>query len=230
MSNTSVPGKSSRGAGIFRSALLNAARKRYANLQSNGLVAAISPCPMHLIDMCLSAVALQSGDVLVDLGCGDGRWLYSACHIAACVAVGVEKDTERLSTARAMLTSGNPAYSDFSSPSPVVASASNPQNAEKDAWAQAQPSPEQSPEYSGRWDLIGSDFLHVSVAWASVVVVYLSREGMAQLRLKLEQECSPGTRVVAIGFQMAGWVVAQTLSASGAEGCHKGMQAYIYQR
>ncbi|EGZ09263.1 hypothetical protein PHYSODRAFT_440386, partial [Phytophthora sojae] len=61
------------------------------------LFAPFSPSPVGVIDAVWTKLedaqlALTSEDVLVDLGCGDGRWLVSGVKRFDCNALGVELD------------------------------------------------------------------------------------------------------------------------------------------
>jgi hypothetical protein len=59
------------------------------------------PTPDAMIDRMLDLMRLQKSDVLVDLGCGDGRILIEAVRRAGCRAIGVEIDRGVAETARA---------------------------------------------------------------------------------------------------------------------------------
>ena len=55
------------------------------------------------------------------------------------------------------------------------------------------------------------------------MVVYLSRKGNLSIKQKLENECRKGTRIVAVGFTMAGWSPIKTFKVV------KGIPSYVYE-
>lgn len=57
--------------------------------------------PQQVVDGILKTMGLTSTDVLLDIGCGDGRFLISAVKAYGCVGVGVEIDPAVASTATA---------------------------------------------------------------------------------------------------------------------------------
>jgi len=64
---------------------------------SKELFAPFSPTPVAVIDAVWTKIeraqlALGERDLLVDLGCGDGRWLVSGVKRFGCNALGVELD------------------------------------------------------------------------------------------------------------------------------------------
>ncbi|KAG6606582.1 FAM173 family [Phytophthora cinnamomi] len=69
------------------------------------LFAPFSPSPLAVIEAVwtkleYAQLALTSEDVLVDLGCGDGRWLVSGVKRFGCKALGVELDENLVLRAR----------------------------------------------------------------------------------------------------------------------------------
>ncbi|CAH0519795.1 unnamed protein product [Peronospora belbahrii] len=65
------------------------------NVCNQELLAPFSPSPIAVIDAVWTKLeaaqaALSSDDLLMDLGCGDGRWLISAVKRFGCNAMGVE--------------------------------------------------------------------------------------------------------------------------------------------
>ncbi|KAG7384925.1 hypothetical protein PHYBOEH_009255 [Phytophthora boehmeriae] len=96
-----------------RQLLLQAAKARTDDaltLQSGDdnktqLFAPFSPSPVAVIDAVWTKleaadVALTERDLLVDLGCGDGRWLVSGAQRFNCNALGVELDGNLVQRAR----------------------------------------------------------------------------------------------------------------------------------
>jgi ribosomal protein L11 methylase PrmA len=59
------------------------------------------PTPDELVDEMLELAAVKPGDVVYDLGCGDGRIVIAAAKRGASKAVGVDIDPERIAEARA---------------------------------------------------------------------------------------------------------------------------------
>jgi len=64
------------------------------------LAAPISPTPNAIIETFLPHLHLDSNSLLIDLGCGDGRWLLAAHESTQCHCLGVDVDEERLQMAR----------------------------------------------------------------------------------------------------------------------------------
>ncbi|KAE8908631.1 hypothetical protein PF005_g14282 [Phytophthora fragariae] len=98
--------------GRLRQLVLEAARARANDaltLKSEDseqeLFAPFSPSPVAVIDAVWTKLedaqlALTSEDLLVDLGCGDGRWLVSGVKRFDCKALGVELDETLVHRAR----------------------------------------------------------------------------------------------------------------------------------
>ncbi len=49
-----------------------------------------------IVDKMLELADVKKGDLLYDLGCGDGRIVIAAAKKYGCRAVGVDKDPERV--------------------------------------------------------------------------------------------------------------------------------------
>ncbi|KUF91856.1 hypothetical protein AM588_10003357 [Phytophthora nicotianae] len=69
------------------------------------LFAPFSPSPVAVIDAVWAKIegaqlSLTSNDLLVDLGCGDGRWLVSGVKRFNCSAFGVELDENLVKRAK----------------------------------------------------------------------------------------------------------------------------------
>jgi precorrin-6B methylase 2 len=69
-------------------------------LQSPRL-APYAPTPMDVVDRMLALAAVQSGDLLVDLGCGDGRIPIRAAQKFGARAIGVDIDPRRIEESKA---------------------------------------------------------------------------------------------------------------------------------
>lgn len=76
---------------------------RFAPLAVLGprLDAPFVPSPKGRIEQALDLAQLTADDVLVDLGCGDGRVLHAAALKFGCRCIGVELDEQLLETAKA---------------------------------------------------------------------------------------------------------------------------------
>ena len=92
-----------------KAALIALAKQRFAEQQSassHQLVAPISPSPPELIEKTLRELEarglLRGGNRLVDLGCGDGRWLVAARRHCRRL-VGYDIDGKLLEKGRAAL-------------------------------------------------------------------------------------------------------------------------------
>jgi SAM-dependent methyltransferase len=97
--------------GRVRALLLAAAKQRAAQaltLATGGapsLFAPFSPSPTSVIDavwkrLTDEGVTLRADELLVDLGCGDGRWLVSGVQQFGCRALGIELDPVLVRTAK----------------------------------------------------------------------------------------------------------------------------------
>jgi SAM-dependent methyltransferase len=58
------------------------------------------PTPDAVVDEMMTLADVKPGDVVYDLGCGDGRLVIAAAKRGAAKAVGVDIDPERISQAR----------------------------------------------------------------------------------------------------------------------------------
>ena len=93
----------------MKRALLLFAKERFSSMRSSHeqlhtrpsytlsqLAAPISPTPNLVIESFLPRLNLNYNSFLVDLGCGDGRWLIAAHEHAKCRCLGIDVDEERL--------------------------------------------------------------------------------------------------------------------------------------
>eukprot|EP00984_Skeletonema_dohrnii_P009939 scaffold3828_cov110-Skeletonema_dohrnii-CCMP3373.AAC.10 len=91
----------------MRKALLKLAKDRFREIQSShksqvldsNLAAPISPTPNLIINTFLPYLKLDSSKLMVDLGCGDGRWLLAASKMTQCRSFGIDLDEDRLKVA-----------------------------------------------------------------------------------------------------------------------------------
>ena len=86
----------------MRKALLRYSKQKFVEMQSlneQQLAAPISPTPNEIINIFLPHLNLGPNALLVDLGCGDGRWLISASKLTGCRCLGIEVDDQRIKLA-----------------------------------------------------------------------------------------------------------------------------------
>lgn len=113
-------GSSGQKKPSMRAALLKLAKERFAAQQaaagSEALVAPISPSPQTLVATTLEALCARGtlskrGSAaegsppvrVLDLGCGDARWLTAACASYHCVGQGYDIDDALLAKGRAAI-------------------------------------------------------------------------------------------------------------------------------
>jgi SAM-dependent methyltransferase len=58
------------------------------------------PTPQEVVDRMLELVDVKKGDVVYDLGCGDGRIVVTAAKKYGCKATGFDVDAERIKESR----------------------------------------------------------------------------------------------------------------------------------
>ncbi|CAM9902394.1 unnamed protein product [Ectocarpus sp. 6 AP-2014] len=82
------------------SALVKYAKETFVeNTRETSLVAPISPSPESLIETVLDSLRLEPQDIVVDLGCGDGRWLLAAAR-RGCAGRGLDLNENLLRKGR----------------------------------------------------------------------------------------------------------------------------------
>jgi SAM-dependent methyltransferase len=59
------------------------------------------PTPQEIVDQMLEMAEVKKGDVLYDLGCGDGRIMVTAAKKYGCKAVGFDIDPDRIKDSKA---------------------------------------------------------------------------------------------------------------------------------
>lgn len=99
----------------MRRALLKFAKNRFSEMQSmhqtqdseSNLAAPISPTHDLIINTFLPHLKLDSSKLMVDLGCGDGRWLLAASKLTHCRSFGIDLDENRLKIANQSIKEHN---------------------------------------------------------------------------------------------------------------------------
>ena len=77
------------------------------NCQQETILAPISPSHIDVIETILPKLGLTSDSLLVDLGCGDGRWMIAAANKYRCKCIGYDIDEERLDSASRAISENN---------------------------------------------------------------------------------------------------------------------------
>lgn len=82
--------------------LLEEAKKRFDSYKDDGTtVATLSPSPMGLIDAFIDEIGLDQNSIVIELGCGDARWMEAISKRFKCACVlGIEIDERRLHSGR----------------------------------------------------------------------------------------------------------------------------------
>jgi precorrin-6B methylase 2 len=62
------------------------------------------PTPQEVVDKMLELADVKKGDMVYDLGCGDGRIVVTAAKKYGCKAIGFDIDSQRVKEARANVT------------------------------------------------------------------------------------------------------------------------------
>ncbi|WP_119157668.1 SAM-dependent methyltransferase [Caldimonas tepidiphila] len=100
MSRTAVP-PSLRLLAALLLALLLALAGRPAAAQAPALDVPYVPTPQPVVDKMLELAAVKPGEVLYDLGCGDGRVVITAARKHGATGVGIDLNPERIAEANA---------------------------------------------------------------------------------------------------------------------------------
>jgi SAM-dependent methyltransferase len=146
-------------------------------------VAPYVPTPQSLVNTMLEMAEAGPGDVVYDLGCGDGRFLISAIRdFNADSAVGYEITPRLAQVAR--------------------------ENIAKN-------------DYSDRIKIENTDFMEADFSEATLITIYLTTSGNAQLRPKFRKELKDGARIISHDFPITGWVTADEDNEPVRVGTHK---------
>jgi SAM-dependent methyltransferase len=79
--------------------LLAPALTRWAGAQQPNLDVPYVPTPPEVVDAMLKLADVKTGDVVYDLGCGDGRVVVTAAKEKGARGVGIDIDQERINEA-----------------------------------------------------------------------------------------------------------------------------------
>lgn len=146
-------------------------------------VAPYVPTPQNLVNTMLEIADAGPGDVVYDLGCGDGRFLITAVRdYDVDRAVGYEITPHLAQVAK--------------------------ENVAKH-------------EFSETIIIENSDFMEADFRDATLITLYLTTSGNAQLRPKFRKELKEGTRVISHDFPIIGWVTANEENEPIKVGTHK---------
>ncbi|MBI4487831.1 MAG: class I SAM-dependent methyltransferase [Deltaproteobacteria bacterium] len=124
------------------------------------------PTPMEVVDRMLEMAEVKKGDLVYDLGSGDGRIVIRAAKKYGARGVGIEMDPELIELSRAKAKEEGVSH--------LV-------------------------------EFRAEDALRVDVSSATVVTLYMLPWFNARLRPVLQQQLTPGSRVVAHDFDIEGW-------------------------
>lgn len=124
------------------------------------------PTSGKLVKKVLEMAELKKGEVLYDLGSGDGRFVIAAARDFGATAKGIEIDPFRVLWSRLRIF--------------VLHLGRNAR-------------------------ILRSNFFNIDLRDADVVIMYLLQETNNKLQSKLESELRPGSRVVSVVWQFAGW-------------------------
>jgi precorrin-6B methylase 2 len=147
--------------------------------RSPGSLAPFDPTPQEIVERILILAGISRGDVVYDLGSGDGRLVIAAAKTHGVKAVGFEIDAGLVKLAR--------------------------ENARREG-------------VENLVEIHQQDFMTADVSPATVVTLYLSRDGNLAVRPKLMRELRPGARIVSYGFDMADWAPKITEAYRDAAG------------
>ena len=87
----------------IRKAMIQFAKHEFTkskHTQTIEKVAPISPTPLKLLHHVMPHLHLNINSRIIELGCGDARWLMYLCSKYECRGIGVDIDQERLALAR----------------------------------------------------------------------------------------------------------------------------------
>jgi SAM-dependent methyltransferase len=129
-------------------------------------LAPFDPTPNEVVDRMLALGGIKPGDLLYDLGSGDGRVLIAAAKNYRIKAVGFEVDPGLVKLARENIKQEN---------------------------------------LDQLVEVRQQDFMPADLSSASIVTLYLSRDGNQALKPILLRQLQPGARIISYTFDMGDW-------------------------
>lgn len=75
-------------------------KRMFAYNWAQGFLSPFIPTPTRLLDALFCRVHCTTADVVVDLGCGDGRVIVSAVRATGCRGIGVDLDASLIEKAK----------------------------------------------------------------------------------------------------------------------------------
>ena len=150
-------------------------------LLGNAFGAPWQPTSIKIVRKMLSMANVKPGEVVFDLGSGDGRIIVMAAKEFNATSVGIEI---------------NPLWVLWTKVKIALF------------------------RLYGKGSVIWGNFFNLDLSKADIVTLYLLQNTNEKLKLKLENELKPGTRVVSHVFTFDGWVLEEFDSKS---------QIYMYK-
>jgi hypothetical protein len=124
------------------------------------------PTPAPVVERMLLVAQVGPGDVVYDIGCGDGRMVIAAAKTRGARGVGIDIDPKLIEECRA--------------------------TARREG-------------VEGRTRFICMDAMKADIAPATVLMLYLLPESLADLEPLFEKELRPGTRIVSHNYRIPDW-------------------------
>ena len=217
---------------------------------STRIMAPISPSPPALIEEVISRLAAERvldaddaassppligpGACIVDLGCGDGRWLLAAARAFRSLGlqcVGYDLDETLLYKARNEAA----AFAAEGTDQPGAAAdggdrAGRISGSDKGGDGDSGGGSEGDGGSGGAAaveinkattvTVHRKDLMLADVSGAAVVVAYLFREGCVEVQEKLAKELPKSAAVVSVGFAMRGWEAQWSCRVDGSVPCY----------
>lgn len=180
----------------LRDSLLVEAKRRFDLMKDKGIIGTLSPTPIDFITK--TVLGVQTADssstnnldmsrqsIVVELGCGDGRWLKAIRDHFQCLCLGIEMDVGRIRLAA----------DDKSKSQKVFVSPRAP--------------------LGPRLELITADILSIDLRLSTHLIFYLSVEGNKKIYEKIQAEVQRGTVILSCGFQMPDMIPVHVYRSHG---------------
>ncbi|KKU14007.1 MAG: SAM-dependent methyltransferase [Parcubacteria group bacterium GW2011_GWC2_45_7] len=137
----------------------------------------------------INLVAIKPGEMVYDLGSGDGRIVRAAARLGA-KAVGYEKSLPMVWWSKMLAYNVARHF--------MCRHAGDEAHQSRD-WCGAG----KLPRYNARF--VRANYLKQDLSDADVVFCYLMPKAMEHLKPKFEKELQPGTRIISRAFSIPGW-------------------------